>query len=178
MGLSETPAYPSSPGICYGLWRWSALRWAPRELDQSEKTTVPSVESDVYFFGSVMLQVSTYSVLESVTETFLIVTAFQVLSGKVPYSDVRSKFFGLRNLLDDCKPNRPADCPWLNDDLWSLINRCWAKSPQDRPKLDEVGSQISAWCATCVPLLLAAIPVVFRICQHDILYGKLRIKLV
>jgi hypothetical protein len=73
------------------------------------------------------------------------VTMWEILTnGSFPYalvtdSDILAYVFGGGRL------SRPDDCP---DDLWSIVQRCWATSPAERPTFAEVGvllgGQISA----------------------------------
>ena len=60
----------------------------------------------------------------------------QVFSGEVPFSD-RTAIMAVFAILGGERPPRPAH-PSCTDDLWVLIQRCWAKDPHSRPEISEV----------------------------------------
>ncbi|KAG9077219.1 hypothetical protein FS749_010919, partial [Ceratobasidium sp. UAMH 11750] len=97
-----------------------SLRWAaPELLDEREGTY--SQEADVYALGMTVL------------ETF---------TGQVPYSDKSDLRVITTVMVLKEPPTRPeAHIPSDSrngDALWSLLKRCWANEPRERPKASDV----------------------------------------
>ncbi|KDQ54702.1 hypothetical protein JAAARDRAFT_401926 [Jaapia argillacea MUCL 33604] len=97
-----------------GAVRWAAIELYRVQPDGFEPTV--SIMSDIYSFGSVMLE---------------------VLSGKIPYYYFRSDAQVVIELNRGTKPARPTDCP-ITDAHWHFIRRCWADDPEERPCIQEV----------------------------------------
>ncbi|KAF8835363.1 kinase-like protein [Paxillus ammoniavirescens] len=96
--------------------RPGSIRWvAPELLGELEKSPQPTIESDAYSYGCVMLH---------------------TLSGKVPYSEIRdigvpyAKVTGVR-------PQRPTDLP-VEAAHWEMIEHCLDNTPGNRPKLPDI----------------------------------------
>ncbi|KAJ8585686.1 kinase-like protein [Rhizopogon salebrosus TDB-379] len=91
-------------------------RWGAPELfaipDAQDGTSANrlSKETDIYSFGSIMLQ---------------------VLSGKVPYYYIKQTIPVMLLVVDGKKPRRPED-PQIADDHWNMIQSCWSP-PDVRP---------------------------------------------
>ncbi|KIJ09439.1 hypothetical protein PAXINDRAFT_17461 [Paxillus involutus ATCC 200175] len=93
--------------------RPGSIRWvAPELLGEVEPSTKPSVESDVYSYGCVMLH---------------------TLSGKVPYSEIRDIHVPHAKICGG-HPQRPTDLP-IEESHWRLIETCLNVTPSNRPKL-------------------------------------------
>ena len=92
------------------------------ELLTSDETDLkdcrPTKQSDCYAFGMVI---------------------YEVLSGHVPFAPF-SRFAVIRRIADGERPQRPGgvEGAWFTDDLWRLLNRCWATQPEDRPSVPAV----------------------------------------
>jgi hypothetical protein len=63
---------------------------------------------------------------------------YEVLSGRVP-------FYRYANLVipgmvfDGKRPGRPEGLGvWFTDDVWAILERCWAHQPDDRPDIKDV----------------------------------------
>jgi serine/threonine protein kinase len=98
-----------------------SVRWAaPEHFRISEGSHISTVTkySDIYSYGSVTLQ---------------------VLSGKLPYHDLRRDAEVLIELHHGIHPPRP---PELADEHWELISQCWAKHPSARPNIKEVSKRV------------------------------------
>ncbi|KAF9227192.1 kinase-like protein [Gyrodon lividus] len=97
------------------------VRWAAPELfgvhgDSNVPPMSPSALSDIYSFGSIM---------------------FQVLSGQLPYSDLRNDRQVLVKMMFGGTPSRPTNLPIANEH-WGFIQRCWAPlRERRRPSSDE-----------------------------------------
>lgn len=45
-------------------------------------------------------------------------------------------------VLRGMRPHRP-EVHGLTDDVWALIERCWAQDPKERPTIDKVVQELS-----------------------------------
>lgn len=97
----------------------SNVRWAAPELfevpDTEDSLCSPMLASDIYSFGCI---------------------AYQVLSGKQPYCDIRSDHQVVVAILRGVKPRRP-EIPAIEDCHWDFIEQCWLEVPQ-RPLIADV----------------------------------------
>ncbi|KAJ3517430.1 hypothetical protein NLJ89_g512 [Agrocybe chaxingu] len=96
-----------------------SVRWADSYLFRSfEDNTAPVIgtSSDVYSFGSVMLE---------------------ILSGRMPYHYLRTDHQVVIQLHQGIKPRRPATS-FVNDSQWDLIQQCWKDPPESRPSAEEL----------------------------------------
>ena len=75
----------------------------------------PTKESDCYALGMVILE---------------------VLSGQVPFEG-DNDFVVVRKIIDGERPKRPEEA-WFTDDMWGLLECCWASKPRGRPGLEVV----------------------------------------
>ncbi|KIJ63424.1 hypothetical protein HYDPIDRAFT_29668 [Hydnomerulius pinastri MD-312] len=94
-----------------GAYRWAA----PELLGLSGDLPKPNVQSDVYSFGCIMIQ---------------------VLSGQVPYGAIKDNFIFHKKLSGESPP-RPDDLP-IEAPHWELIQGCLKAAPGARPKMAEV----------------------------------------
>jgi len=83
----------------------------------------PTKKSDVYTFGLLF---------------------WQIFSGTVPFSNIRSDAKVLLHILSGRRPLRTQQCDeaGLNDELWALIGECWAQDEQLRPSISEVVREV------------------------------------
>ncbi|KAL0946368.1 hypothetical protein HGRIS_012599 [Hohenbuehelia grisea] len=95
-------------------------RWSAPEIYRTDGLPAITTYSDIYSFGSIMLQ---------------------VLSGRIPYHYIKADVQVLVYLLQRIRPQRPPD--FMTDFHWSFIQRCWMSSPRARPTADEVLAAIS-----------------------------------
>ncbi|KAL0950322.1 hypothetical protein HGRIS_010295 [Hohenbuehelia grisea] len=93
-------------------------------LDETSDDYLPTITrySDIYSFGSIMLQ---------------------TLSGRVPYYYMRSDAQVLIELVKGTWPRRPLESPYVSDLHWQFMKRCWGSDPLSRPIIRE----IIAYCA-------------------------------
>ncbi|KIO25028.1 hypothetical protein M407DRAFT_76240 [Tulasnella calospora MUT 4182] len=102
------------------------LRYTAAELFAGQN---PSLESDVYAFGGLILT---------------------VMSGKAPFYGLADQVI-VRRVMQD-QPPKPAHHPNLpaDDPLWTLMRRCWDKKPTARPTMREVLLEVSSltWSLT------------------------------
>jgi serine/threonine protein kinase len=87
------------------------IRWSAPEVVKGSSF---SAQSDVWSYG---------------------MTCIELLSGKVPYSEISQDISVLR-AIDKCKvPNRPrtdTTLDGLSESVWFLLRRCWQIEPKSR----------------------------------------------
>ncbi|KAI9456490.1 kinase-like domain-containing protein [Boletus coccyginus] len=109
--------------------RPGALRWiAPEQVD-SEETFKLTTKTDIYSFGCVALQ-----------ECF-------VLSGKLPWSEVREDLAIVLRLAKGHKPGRP-ESRTLDDLHWGFIQDCWS-AIEERPAVEAIMSTVEWFLNHC-----------------------------
>jgi serine/threonine protein kinase len=65
------------------------------------------------------------------------VTMWEILNrGEMPYFQFSRDDDVIAHVLRGGRLERPEGCP---DVLWSIIERCWAASPTERPSFAEIG---------------------------------------
>ena len=106
-----------SPHVTGGTTRWMS----PEILDPDRfgfKDSRPTKESDCYALGMVVLE---------------------VLSGRPPFTP-DNKFVVMRKVPDGERPGRPEgpERAWFTDDLWGMLQRCWAARSDSRPSIGAV----------------------------------------
>ncbi|KAG2030438.1 kinase-like domain-containing protein, partial [Suillus americanus] len=89
------------------------IRWSAPELFFAEESA--SVESDIYSFGSIMLQ---------------------VLTGDVPWPHLINPTTILRKMILEETHPRP-DNDRVTNRYWNLITSCWSKTPINRPSAED-----------------------------------------
>lgn len=87
-----------------------AVRWTAPELLLSDDVQ-PTTLSDIYSLGSIMLQ---------------------VLSGKVPWHEIKREVIIIREIQQGNTPCCPSHTPLVGE-LWPFIRECWSLSPASRP---------------------------------------------
>jgi len=110
--------FPTTSSVATG----GTTRWmSPELLDPDRFGLVDSrstKESDCYALG---------------------MTVHEVLSGKAPFTSVRD-FIVMRMVVEGERPERPEgpEGVWFTDDLWWMLNQCWATQPKSRPNVEAV----------------------------------------
>ncbi|KAK7440448.1 hypothetical protein VKT23_017086 [Stygiomarasmius scandens] len=98
--------------------------WVAPELimaGENREVPSPSFSSDVFAFGMVVYEI--YS-------TDIPLLAFA--NGK--------QFRAAMLILEGSRPQRPSTIP---DDMWILVQACWAQDPSERPSIDEICRRVS-----------------------------------
>jgi len=95
------------------------IRWMSPELLYPDQSGLgdsrPTKQSDCYALGMVI---------------------YEVLSGKVPFAPF-NRYIVMRKVMEGERPERPegTEGVWFTDDLWRMLNRCWAAKPKRRPHI-------------------------------------------
>jgi hypothetical protein len=55
------------------------------------------------------------------------------------------------------RPDRPVELVRLEDDLWTLINRCWCDNASSRPRIREVAQDVRKW----IPVYMGSSLIIF-----------------
>jgi len=111
--VSDPTVFTASSSIAAcGTTRWMS----PELLHPSQfglKDHRPTIESDCYALGMVI---------------------YEVVSGKVPFA-TSSNIIVSRKILEGDRPERPEGVQgsWFTNDLWGMLNRCWATQSKSRP---------------------------------------------
>ncbi|KAF9236373.1 kinase-like domain-containing protein, partial [Melanogaster broomeanus] len=97
------------------------LRWAAPELfdlDENSTRISPTLQSDVYSFGGIMLQ---------------------VLTGKVPYHYYGREGQIIRAISEGKTPQRPSQ-ELITDHQWWFMQQCWSSldGDQSRPSVEDI----------------------------------------
>ena len=112
--------------------------WSAPEVMRGEN---PTKESDIYSFAMIVIEVQCG--LFCVWLPLTVSTRAQVLSGDVPFSDLKTNWMVLVAVLEGKRPPRPAH-PSCTHDFWTLIQRCWDQVPQLRPDISRVLQTLSS----------------------------------
>lgn len=135
-----------------GTPRWSA----PELLDPPVfgfKSCQPSKESDCYSFGMTIYEVSS---THNDPRRLVILIFRQILTGKVPFHDVRTDAVMMR-IVRGIRPERPPRSHMIGftDPVWTIVEGCWKESCYLRPDAPAVvGCLVTAaaqWTPTSPP---------------------------
>lgn len=107
-----------------------AGRWSGPELNTSKETT----KSDVFAFA---------------------MFAYELYSRQLPYAHLPDHRVGDEPGIWSTKkqrirPERPSNTH-LTDEIWALIQRCWAHSPAERPSMSTVSRELVTIQDSCSP---------------------------
>ncbi|KAG2142790.1 kinase-like domain-containing protein, partial [Suillus bovinus] len=96
----------------------SAVRWTDPQLFEAQKGEInpyiPTEQTDIYSIGSIILQ---------------------LLTGSIPYHDIKNNIHVVVLSSRGVKPKRP-DETFVTSAQWNFIQRCW--SPTSRPTIEEI----------------------------------------
>ena len=113
---------PANPTASSSYSEGGTVRWMSPELlapDQTRlKNNRPTKQSDCYALGMVI---------------------YEVLAGHVPFAPFGG-YTVMRMVMDGEHPQRPrgVEGAWFTNDLWRMLNLCWATRPEDRPSVSAV----------------------------------------
>jgi len=103
------------------------------------------MKSDIYSFGSLMLQVRVHTRCTFIQEDAHI--EIKVLSGRIPYHYIKSDAQVVLELHNGRRPRKPA-LSFVSDAQWEVIQLCWDDDPRARPDIAGVLSRIQVLCKT------------------------------
>ncbi|KAG1717762.1 kinase-like domain-containing protein [Suillus occidentalis] len=109
--------------VCHG-----AIRYAAPELvlsDDTHESPVPLEKTDIYSFGCVMLEVSGWFDWILVQRL-----AKQVLSGRLPWSEIRREVVIHTTMLQGRGLQCPDCHPEIVDSDWNFIQKCLQSGPE------------------------------------------------
>ncbi|KAG2076584.1 kinase-like protein [Suillus decipiens] len=114
-GLSRTlTQLPDMTYLAKSSCHTVALRWLAPELSSSEESaSVITTQSDIYSFGSIMLQ---------------------VLTGKLPWSHLNCMQI-LQAVIKGQEHPRPEN-NHITDQYWNFMLSCWSNTPINRPSAE------------------------------------------
>jgi serine/threonine protein kinase len=110
------------------------LRWmAPEQM----KHGIVNKTTDIYSFGMTIYEVGPHSSPEIFFSQY-----FKIFSGIPPFAHTVDGLLFKLIVDQELRPPRPAD-PLivkigLDNSMWSLIEQCWAKQPDNRPGASEI----------------------------------------
>ncbi|KAG2112148.1 hypothetical protein BD769DRAFT_1642591 [Suillus cothurnatus] len=108
IGMTYLAKMTSHPG---------AVRWAaPELLSGEESASVATTQSDMYSFGSIMLQ---------------------VLTGNVPWCHLPRDFQIMHQVVNEGKMHPRPHGVYVTDRHWDFMTRCWSMSLAGRPPAEE-----------------------------------------
>jgi len=113
-----------------GTTRWMSPELLNPDLFGFEDSQ-PTKESDCYALGMVVLE---------------------VLSGQPPLASDED-FIVMRKIVDGERPGRPKgpEGVWFTDDLWGMLELCWATRPESRPSVHAVHKCLERLSGTWEP---------------------------
>ncbi|KAG2051685.1 hypothetical protein BDR06DRAFT_577442 [Suillus hirtellus] len=108
-----------------------AVRWtAPELLSEEESASAATTQSDMYSFGSIMLQ---------------------VLTGDIPWCHLARDITVSLKVIEGRIHPRPDDC-FVTGQQWDFMTCCWSTTPNDRPPAEKAVQFVdSALCASTSP---------------------------
>ena len=131
-----------------GTPRWSA----PELLDPTMfgfKSCTPSKKSDCYSFGMTIYEVCC---AHCITQRFGLSDAAQVLTGKVPFHDVRTDAV-MMPIVRGSRPERPrlSHAIGFSDPVWATVEECWKADCSFRPDVQTVVGCLAAAATQWTP---------------------------
>ena len=110
---------------------------------------VPTRETDIYAFGSVI-----YQVCEHHRGCLSFNYVVQVLTGDIPFPELRMAEISL-NVVQGVRPPKPekASDIGFSDSLWRFVQSCWDGDLELRPKVGRVVSQLERAAADWVGVM-------------------------
>jgi len=110
-----------------------SVRWQAPELvleDENVPNIRPNFSSDIWAFAC---------------------TAYELLTGRVPYHNRQRDFTVIHDIMRGVKPGKADElltcAPPPQDEIWLLLYSCWSVPADTRPKMTDVESQLDLmWC--------------------------------
>ncbi|TDL20602.1 kinase-like protein [Rickenella mellea] len=113
-----------------GSCRWMApevMKPSDTPAVENESGLYTSTKSDVYSFG---------------------MTVLEMFTAEKPFAHLHNDAAVILATIGGRRPNRPTaeKAPQLTDEIWEVIESCWAQDPDQRPTMDMVGK----WLQSCI----------------------------
>ncbi|KAK1218885.1 hypothetical protein PQX77_018412 [Marasmius sp. AFHP31] len=70
-------------------------------------------------------------------------TVLEIITGKPPFASLTDPTVMYEVMVNNARPPRPPEIFWCPNNVWALVQRCWAQRSQDRPKANEVHGYLS-----------------------------------
>ena len=122
-GFLAVVSDPTNPTASSTYTIGGTIRWMSPELllvlnHSGLKNGRPTKKSDCYALGMVI---------------------YEVLSGQAPFSHFNN-YMVMWKVMGGERPERPegAEGAWFTDDLWRMLNECWATEQESRPSVATV----------------------------------------
>ena len=121
-GFLAVVSDPANPTVSSSYTAGGTIRWMSPELLLPDKAGLegnrPTKQSDCYALAMVI---------------------YEVLSSQVPFAPF-GRFVVIRKVMDGERPQRPkgSEGARFTNDLWQMLNRCWATRPEGRPDCSAV----------------------------------------
>ncbi|EIN04607.1 kinase-like protein, partial [Punctularia strigosozonata HHB-11173 SS5] len=123
--LSEYATQVATQNHQGGRWTAPELLCPERFSSQSNPTSKPTFEGDVYSFACV---------------------CYEIYTTRPPFYEIRREATVIVRILEGQRPRRPMNgdgCAITpSDTLWSLIEKCWHQQSELRPKMTTVLQQL------------------------------------
>ncbi|KAJ3893142.1 kinase-like domain-containing protein [Lentinula edodes] len=116
--VTESPSLHEKSLNLRGSVRWMS----PEILDPKLFHLIQPKSRDIYAFGC---------------------TVVEILSGKVPFQDIKYDVAVISQVLRGCRPEIPASLAQMSGDLPELVSSCWDPMPSRRPTADDISTFLS-----------------------------------
>ncbi|EGN92019.1 hypothetical protein SERLA73DRAFT_191727 [Serpula lacrymans var. lacrymans S7.3] len=125
-GLTQVIEEVTGGSLSATLTAAGSARWLAPELIQDENPNITAA-SDVYGYA---------------------MAALELLTRKRPFAHRKRDVTVVNDVVNERltppRPEEPEVKLWLNDELWSIMLKCWSWEPADRPAMAEVYTQVKA----------------------------------
>ncbi|KAJ3873643.1 kinase-like domain-containing protein [Lentinula edodes] len=116
--VTESPSLHEKSLNLRGSVRWMS----PEILDPKLFHLIQPKSRDIYAFGC---------------------TVVEILSGKVPFQNIKYDVAVISQVLRGCRPEIPASLAQMSGDLPELVSSCWDPMPSRRPTADDISTFLS-----------------------------------
>ncbi|TRM59477.1 kinase-like domain-containing protein [Schizophyllum amplum] len=116
-GMAKVVASVTGEPASTTLTAGPGARWLAPELINCE-VKWPTTECDVYSFA---------------------MTVLELLTEKKPFCEQKRDYAVIKDVIVGAKrPERPQNHEQVTDGMWALLQKCWVRDPEQRPRMAEV----------------------------------------